>query len=167
MGHVTIEPVPAVLKREYPDAPPFLGLLRGKSGKTRWVPCDEIAMPLQSYRLAFGMPPVLAPLMHRCCSQCGARNGANGRACATARPYGLDTNLAMKRSRTLAHTAALSTLSALKLHRRIGCDTRTLRDSLQPSEKDWMPAMHLKLWATPTGAHSARTSKTSRFARPS
>ncbi|MFM0700729.1 hypothetical protein [Paraburkholderia sediminicola] len=49
IGHVRIEPVPQVLRREFPDAPPFQWLLRverGKGGKTRWVPCDEIALPL-------------------------------------------------------------------------------------------------------------------------
>jgi hypothetical protein len=42
MGHVRIEPVAQALKREFPDAPPFLWLLRvergkgGKGGKARW-----------------------------------------------------------------------------------------------------------------------------------
>jgi hypothetical protein len=52
------------LRREFPDAPPFQWLLRverGKGGKARWVPCDEIALSLQAYRIAFGLPPVPAP----------------------------------------------------------------------------------------------------------
>ncbi|MGF6766261.1 site-specific recombinase XerD [Paraburkholderia sp. GAS33] len=64
MGHVRIEPVPESLRREFPDAPPFQWLLRverGKGGKARWVPCDEIALSLQAYRIAFGLPPVPAP----------------------------------------------------------------------------------------------------------
>ncbi|NPT44900.1 tyrosine-type recombinase/integrase [Paraburkholderia sp. 1N] len=64
MGHVRIEPVPDALRREFPGAPPFQWLLRiarGKGGKARWVPCDEIALSLQAYRLAFGLPPVPAP----------------------------------------------------------------------------------------------------------
>ncbi|HEX7906646.1 MAG TPA: site-specific integrase [Paraburkholderia sp.] len=64
MGHVRIEPVPQVLRREFPDAPPFQWLLRverGKGGKARWVPCDEIALSLQAYRIAFGLPPVPMP----------------------------------------------------------------------------------------------------------
>ena len=45
-------------------APPFQWLLRverGKGGKARWVPCDEIALSLQAYRIAFGLPPVPLP----------------------------------------------------------------------------------------------------------
>ncbi|CAE6843306.1 Tyrosine recombinase XerC [Paraburkholderia nemoris] len=64
MGHVRIEPVPEGLRREFPGAPPFQWLLRierGKGGKARWVPCDAIALSLQAYRLAFGLPPVPAP----------------------------------------------------------------------------------------------------------
>lgn len=64
MGHVCIEPVPEDLRREFPDAPPYQWLLRverGKGGKARWVPCDEIALSLQAYRIAFGLPPVPAP----------------------------------------------------------------------------------------------------------
>lgn len=64
MGHVRIEPVPEALRREFPDAPPFQWLLRvvrGKGGKARWVPCDEIALSLQAYRIAFGLPPVPTP----------------------------------------------------------------------------------------------------------
>ncbi|CAB3804497.1 tyrosine-type recombinase/integrase [Paraburkholderia fynbosensis] len=64
MGHVKIEPVPAELRREFPDAPPFQWLLRvehGKGGKARWVPCDEIALSLQAYRMAYGLSPVPAP----------------------------------------------------------------------------------------------------------
>jgi integrase len=63
MGHVRIEPVPETLRREFPDAPPFQWLLRierVKGGKVRWVPCDEIALSLQAYRIAFGLPPVPA-----------------------------------------------------------------------------------------------------------
>jgi integrase len=61
MGHVRIEPVPQALRREFPDAPPFQLLLRverGKGGKARWIPCDEIAVSLQTYRIAFGLSPV-------------------------------------------------------------------------------------------------------------
>jgi len=61
MSHVRIERVPDSLRREYPDAPEFQWLLRveqGKGGKARWVPCDEIALSLQAYRIAFGLPPV-------------------------------------------------------------------------------------------------------------
>ncbi|CAE6818771.1 Tyrosine recombinase XerC [Paraburkholderia aspalathi] len=64
MGHVRIEPVPPALRREFPDAPPFQWLLRverGKGGKARWVPCDELALSLQGYRIAFGLPAVPAP----------------------------------------------------------------------------------------------------------
>jgi site-specific recombinase XerD len=64
MGHVRIEPVPDALRRQFPGAPSFQWLLRierGKGGKARWVPCDEIALSLQAYRLAFGLPPVPAP----------------------------------------------------------------------------------------------------------
>ncbi|QQC67900.1 tyrosine-type recombinase/integrase [Paraburkholderia ginsengisoli] len=63
MGHVRIEPVPEALRREFPGAPPFQWMLRierGKGGKARWVPCDELALSLQAYRLAFGLPPVPA-----------------------------------------------------------------------------------------------------------
>lgn len=64
MGHVRIEAVPAALRREFPDAPPFQWLLRverGKGNKARWVPCDEIALSLQAYRIAFGLSPVPVP----------------------------------------------------------------------------------------------------------
>ncbi|CAE6796164.1 site-specific integrase [Paraburkholderia domus] len=67
MGHVCIEPVPHALRREFPDAPPFQWLLRverdshWKGGRGRWVPCDEIALSLQAYRIAFGLPPVPLP----------------------------------------------------------------------------------------------------------
>lgn len=64
MANVRIEPLPAQLKREFPDAPPFQWLLRverGKGGKARWVPCDEIALSLQAYRLAFGLTAVPSP----------------------------------------------------------------------------------------------------------
>ncbi|MCX4150035.1 MULTISPECIES: tyrosine-type recombinase/integrase [Paraburkholderia] len=64
MGHVRIETVSPELRREFPDAPPFQWLLRverGKGGKARWVPCDEIALSLQAYRMAYGLPPVPAP----------------------------------------------------------------------------------------------------------
>ncbi|OAJ53586.1 hypothetical protein A6V36_37005 [Paraburkholderia ginsengiterrae] len=64
MGHVRIEPVTQALKREFPDAPPVQWLLRverGKGGKARWVPCGEIALSLQAYRIAFGLPPVPLP----------------------------------------------------------------------------------------------------------
>ncbi|MFC6307226.1 hypothetical protein E2553_37775 [Paraburkholderia dipogonis] len=64
MGHVRIEPVPDVLRREFPGAPPFQWLLRierGKGGKARWVPCDAIALSLQAYRITFGRPPVPTP----------------------------------------------------------------------------------------------------------
>ncbi|MBN3723563.1 tyrosine-type recombinase/integrase [Burkholderia sp. Ac-20379] len=64
MGHVRIEPVAETLRREFPDASPFQWLLRvehGKGGKARWVPCDELAVPLQAYRLAYGLTPVPAP----------------------------------------------------------------------------------------------------------
>jgi integrase len=33
----------------------------GKGGKTRLVPCDELAVSLQAYRIAFGLSPVPAP----------------------------------------------------------------------------------------------------------
>ncbi|CAE6813047.1 hypothetical protein R75465_05483 [Paraburkholderia aspalathi] len=42
-----------------PGRPPFQWLLRverGKGGKARWVPCDEIVLSLQAYRIAFGLP---------------------------------------------------------------------------------------------------------------
>ncbi|SIO72899.1 Site-specific recombinase XerD [Burkholderia sp. GAS332] len=63
MGHVRIEPVPQTLRREFPDAPLqwLLRVERGKGGRARWVPCDEIALSLQAYRIAFGLPPVLSP----------------------------------------------------------------------------------------------------------
>lgn len=64
MKHVTIERVPDALRRAYPDAPEFQWLLQvqmGKGGKGRTVPCDEIALSLQAYRLAFGLSPVPAP----------------------------------------------------------------------------------------------------------
>lgn len=64
MGHVVIEPVPVALRADFPDAPPVIWQLRvarGKGGKARWVPCDEIALSLQAYRIAFGLPPVPAP----------------------------------------------------------------------------------------------------------
>ena len=64
MGHVRIEPVPAEVRRQRPDTPAFLWLLRvehGKGGKSRCVPCDEIALSLQAYRVAFGLPAIPAP----------------------------------------------------------------------------------------------------------
>lgn len=59
-----IEPVPETLRRGFPDAAPLQRLLRverGKGVKARWVPCDEIGLSLQDYRIAFGLPPVPAP----------------------------------------------------------------------------------------------------------
>lgn len=64
MGHIRMEPVPAEVRRDYPDTPPFQWLLRverGKGGKARWVPCAEIALSLQAYRMAYGLPPVPRP----------------------------------------------------------------------------------------------------------
>lgn len=64
MGQIRIEPVPTDVRREFPDASPYYWLIRvvrGKGGKARWVPCDEIALSLQAYRIAFGLPPVPTP----------------------------------------------------------------------------------------------------------
>lgn len=61
MGHVCIEPVPQTLRREFPDALALQWLLRVERGKTRCVPCDEIALWLQAYRIAFGLPPMPLP----------------------------------------------------------------------------------------------------------
>lgn len=64
MGNVRIEPVPESLRSDFPDAPPFQWMLRverGKGGKSRWVPCAEIAVSLQAYRLAFDLSPVPTP----------------------------------------------------------------------------------------------------------
>ncbi|MDT8840219.1 hypothetical protein ParKJ_22610 [Paraburkholderia fungorum] len=64
MHHVEIHRVSGALRREFPDAPEFQWLLHvesGKGGKERWVPCNEVALSLQAYRLAFGLPPVPAP----------------------------------------------------------------------------------------------------------
>jgi integrase len=64
MGHVRIEPVPETLRREFPDPPPFQWLLRverGKGGRARRVPCDKIALSLQAYCIALGLPPVPTP----------------------------------------------------------------------------------------------------------
>ncbi|MBR8043157.1 tyrosine-type recombinase/integrase [Burkholderia cenocepacia] len=64
MRDIKIESVPAELLREYPDAPPLqwlLRVIRGKGGKSRWVPFNEMAVSLQQYRMAFGLPPLPAP----------------------------------------------------------------------------------------------------------
>lgn len=64
MRDIRIERVPDTLRRDYPDAPAFQWLLRitrGKGGKARWIPCDELALSLQAYRLAFGLPAVPSP----------------------------------------------------------------------------------------------------------
>lgn len=63
MGDVRIARVTPELRREFPDAPEFQWLLRvrrGKGGKSRWVPCDDIALSLQAYRIAFGLPALPA-----------------------------------------------------------------------------------------------------------
>lgn len=63
MNDVQVLPLPEELRTEHPDAPPFQWLLRvkrGKGGKARWVPCDEIAVTFQTYRVAFGLPPIPA-----------------------------------------------------------------------------------------------------------
>lgn len=64
MRDVRIERVPDALRREYPDAPAFQWLLRiarGKGGKARWIPCNALALSLQAYRAAFGLPVLPSP----------------------------------------------------------------------------------------------------------
>ncbi|MFK4448496.1 integrase/recombinase XerD [Caballeronia udeis] len=64
MRHIRIERLPDALRQAHPEAPEFQWLLRiehGKGNKARWIPCDEIALSLQAYRIAFGLPPVPAP----------------------------------------------------------------------------------------------------------
>lgn len=64
MNDVQVHPLPDDLRAQYPDAPPFQWLLRvqrGKGGKARLVPCDEIAITFQTYRVAFGLPPLPTP----------------------------------------------------------------------------------------------------------
>lgn len=64
MHDIKIERVSEQLRREYPRAPAFQWLLRvprGKGGKARWIPCNELALSLQTYRAAFGLPPLPSP----------------------------------------------------------------------------------------------------------
>jgi site-specific recombinase XerD len=56
-----VQRVTDALRREFPHAPEFQWLLRvprGKGNKERWIPCDDLALSLQTYRIAFGLPPL-------------------------------------------------------------------------------------------------------------
>jgi integrase len=64
MYDIKIERVSEALRRAYPLAPVFQWLLRvprGKGGKERWIPCNELALSLQAYRVAFGLAPLPSP----------------------------------------------------------------------------------------------------------
>lgn len=64
MRDIQVQRVPDELRRTYPDAPVFQWLLRvpcGKGNKARWIPCNELALSLQAYRLAFGLPAIPPP----------------------------------------------------------------------------------------------------------
>ncbi|MEZ0606327.1 hypothetical protein ACAX43_30000 [Paraburkholderia sp. IW21] len=153
MGHVRIEPVPQTLRREFPDAPPFQWLLRverGKGGKTHWVPCDEIALSLQAYRIAFGLPPVPLPdeNLPLLLSVRRSRWVNSGASAAARRSGNWSPGCAARRSPTPAPTAGGSMPTGLSAPPRTGCVTPTPKGSRRRSATAWTPLRRSKTWDT-------------------
>lgn len=64
MRDVQPQQVPEDLRRQFSDAPMFQWMLRierGKGGKSRVVPCTELALSFQLYRAAFNLSPIPNP----------------------------------------------------------------------------------------------------------
>ncbi|WP_166618317.1 hypothetical protein [Paraburkholderia madseniana] len=165
MGHVRIEPVPQALRREFPDAPPFQWLLRverGKGGKARWVPCDEISLSLQAYRIAFGLHLCRSRTKTcRYCCRCDAPAGVNSRASAAAlRSGNWSPGCAARHSPTPALTAGASMPTGLNARPRTGCAIPTPKGSRRRSAMVWTPLRRSRTWATVICVPFASTSTT-------